>query len=136
MTHMDFCTTMAGRHYDKDGNFTTTWWPDEVVSAFKTQAICFADQYGKFEMPMVNTNVDGNETLADNVCDNAALRISWLGYQLWMEDFGGAEQKLPGVNYSISQVFYTLYAQVQYNMIYELNIMKCMHVHIYFPRIV
>ncbi|ODM97140.1 Endothelin-converting enzyme 1 [Orchesella cincta] len=100
-----------GRHYDKDGNFTTTWWPDDVVSAFKTQAICFADQYGKFEMPMVETNVDGNETLADNVCDNAALRISWLGYQLWMEDFG-SEQKLPGVDYTISQVFYTLYAQI------------------------
>lgn len=63
-------------------------------------------------MPIVSQNVDGNETLADNVCDNAALRISWLGYQLWMEDWG-AEQKLPGVNLTISQVFYTLYAQVQ-----------------------
>lgn len=101
----------AGRHYDKDGNFTTTWWPDDIVSAFKTQAICFADQYGKFEMPIVKQNVDGNETLADNVCDNAALRIAWLGYQLWMEDFG-SEQKLPGVNFSISQVFYIAYSQV------------------------
>lgn len=62
-------------------------------------------------MPIVNQNVDGNETLADNVCDNAALRIAWLGYQLWMEDFG-AEQKLPGVNFTIPQVFYIVYSQV------------------------
>lgn len=68
-------------------------------------------------MPIVNQNVDGNETLADNVCDNAALRIAWLGYQLWMEDFG-AEQKLPGVNYTISQVFYIVYSQVRRHELY------------------
>ncbi|OXA58659.1 Membrane metallo-endopeptidase-like 1 [Folsomia candida] len=105
-----------GRHYDRDGNFTSSWWPDEVISAFKTQAICFADQYAKFEMPMVNTNVDGNETLADNVCDNSALRVAFLAYQLWVQDHG-VEPSLPGVNFTIPQIFYISYGQVSTQLI-------------------
>jgi predicted metalloendopeptidase len=99
-----------GRFYDKNGNFTH-WWPDEVLRAFKTQAICFTEQYALFEMPMVQKAVDGNNTLADNVCDNSALRISWLAYQLWTQDHE-QEPGLPGLDFTIQQIFYMSYGQV------------------------
>ncbi|CAG7723309.1 unnamed protein product [Allacma fusca] len=100
-----------GRHYDKDGNFTS-WWPDDVQIAFRNQAICFADQYGKFKMPLVDQFVDGNDTLADNVCDNAALRHSWLAYQMWAEDHNVEEPLLPGLNFTIPQIFYMTFGQI------------------------
>lgn len=111
-----------GRHYDKDGNFTSNWWPDEVISAFKSQAICIADQYAKFEIPMVNKNVDGNETLADNVCDNSALRVSWLAYQMWAKDHNIIEPSLPGLDYTIPQIFYISYGQVSHLTLVTISI--------------
>jgi predicted metalloendopeptidase len=100
-----------GRHYDKDGNFTS-WWPDDVQISFRNQAICFAEQYGKFKMPLVDQFVDGNDTLADNVCDNAALRHSWLAYQMWAEDHNVEEPLLPGLNFTIPQIFYMTFGQI------------------------
>ena len=79
---------------------------------FRTQAICFAEQYGKFKMPLVDEYVDGNETLADNVCDNSALRHSWLAYQMWAEDHQIEEPLLPGLNFTIPQIFYMTFGQV------------------------
>ena len=81
------------------------------MSGFKTQAICFTEQYARFEMPMIQKAVDGNNTLADNVCDNSALRLSWLAYQLWSADHG-PEPGLPGLDYTIQQIFYMTYGQV------------------------
>lgn len=98
-------------------------WPDEVVSSFRTQAICFVDQYAKFEMPNVNTHVDGNETLADNICDNSALRVAFLAYQLWAKD-NGVEPALPGLNYTIPQIFYISYGQVSAKLNYLLYLME------------
>jgi len=63
-------------------------------------------------MPMVNAFVDGNETLADNVCDNSALRVAWLAYQMWAKDHGGEEPGLSGLNFTIPQIFYVSYGQV------------------------
>jgi len=82
------------------------------MTAFRNQAICFANQYAKFKMPLVHVHLDGNETLADNVCDNAGLRHAWLAYEMWVEDHGKEEPKLPGVSYSSSELFYISYGQV------------------------
>lgn len=81
---------------------------------------------------MVNTNVDGNETLADNVfkqspnlnivcndiegcmlqvCDSSALRVSYLAYEMWTKD-NGIEPTILGLNYSIAEIFYITYGQV------------------------
>jgi len=55
--------------------------------------------------------VDGNETLGDNICDNAGLRHSWLAYQAWVKDHG-QEHGLPGIPYSVDEIFFINYGQV------------------------
>lgn len=56
--------------------------------------------------------VDGNETLGDNICDNAGVLNAWLAYTRWKERFG-EEPYLPGMNYTVPQVFFITFAQVR-----------------------
>jgi endothelin-converting enzyme len=65
----------------------------------------------KIKAPFILLQVDGNETLGDNICDNAGLRHSWLAYQAWQNDHG-REPGLPGVRYSVEEMFFITYGQV------------------------
>ncbi len=55
--------------------------------------------------------MDGNETLGDNICDNAGVLNAWLAYTRWREKHG-TEPHLPGMNYTIPQIFFITFAQV------------------------
>jgi neprilysin len=57
--------------------------------------------------------VDGNETLGDNICDNAGLRHSWLAYKAWVKDHG-LESGLPGIPYTVDEIFFINYGQVMF----------------------
>lgn len=56
--------------------------------------------------------VDGNETLGDNICDNAGLLNAWQAYEGWRRDHH-EEPILPGMNYSIPQIFLITFGQVR-----------------------
>ncbi|CAL4220816.1 unnamed protein product, partial [Meganyctiphanes norvegica] len=55
--------------------------------------------------------VDGNETLGDNICDNAGLLNAWMAYSHWLKK-NGEEPKLPGLNYTIPQIFFITFGQI------------------------
>ena len=57
--------------------------------------------------------MDGNETLGDNICDNAGLKHSWLAYKAWVEDHG-LESGLPGIPYTVDEIFFINYGQVMF----------------------
>ncbi|KAF4519816.1 hypothetical protein B566_EDAN006830 [Ephemera danica] len=99
-----------GKKYDKNGNMTN-WFTEEMTAKFRERATCFAEQYSEFPLEMVGKNVDGNETLGDNICDNAGLRHSWLAYQEWQRDHG-QEPSLPGVPYTVDEMFFITYGQI------------------------
>ncbi|XP_046407167.1 neprilysin-1-like isoform X2 [Ischnura elegans] len=99
-----------GRRYDKSGNMTN-WWSEDMTARFREKATCFAEQYSEFPLEMVGKNVDGNETLGDNICDNAGLRHSWLAYKDWVRDHG-PEPPLPGLPYTVDELFFITYGQI------------------------
>lgn len=99
-----------GKRYDKHGN-VSQWWSDEMAEQFTERAACFVEQYSQYPIEMVGKNVDGNETLGDNICDNAGVLNAWLAYTRWREQYG-SEPYLPGLNYTIPQIFFITFAQI------------------------
>ncbi|XP_042888704.1 neprilysin-1-like [Penaeus japonicus] len=99
-----------GKRYDKHGN-VSQWWSEDMAEQFTERAACFVEQYSQYPIQTVGKNVDGNETLGDNICDNAGVLNAWLAYTRWKERFG-EEPHLPGMNYSVPQVFFITFAQI------------------------
>ncbi|XP_067134697.1 neprilysin-1-like isoform X1 [Centruroides vittatus] len=100
----------SGRKFDKAGNFTQ-WWPEEVIDKFKEKTVCFVEQYSQYTIDMVGQNVNGNQTLDDNICDNGGLQQAFKAYQQYVADHG-EEPSLPGINFTNLQVFFLQYAQL------------------------
>ncbi|XP_055944796.1 endothelin-converting enzyme 1-like isoform X2 [Argiope bruennichi] len=100
----------SGRKFDKVGNLTQ-WWSDEIVEKFKEQASCFVEQYSQLPIDIVGQNVNGNQTLDDNICDNSGLKQAYRAYKNYVSEYG-EEPSLPGITYSNLQVFFLQYAQI------------------------
>ncbi|KAG8189071.1 hypothetical protein JTE90_025501 [Oedothorax gibbosus] len=100
----------SGRKFDKVGNLTQ-WWTDDIVEKFREQASCFVDQYSQLPIDIVGQNVNGNQTLDDNICDNSGLKQAYRAYVHYVSQYG-EEPSLPGISYNNLQVFFLQYAQI------------------------
>ncbi|GFT04722.1 neprilysin, partial [Nephila pilipes] len=104
----------SGRKFDKVGNLTQ-WWSDDIVDKFKEQAACFVEQYSQLPIDIVGQNVNGNQTLDDNICDNSGLKQAYRAYKNYVSKYG-EEPSLPGISYSNLQVFFLQYAQWNFEL--------------------
>lgn len=99
-----------GRKYDKNGNHTT-WWPEDSIEKFTKEANCFVEQYSNYKMDLIDEHVNGNETLGDNICDNAGLKHAYVAYHRHKREHQ-SEPKLPGIDYTEEQLFFIQYGQI------------------------
>lgn len=65
-----------GRHFDEDGTLLK-WWMDESIQQFSERTSCLIDQYNKFIIPEINSNVDGLLTRGENIADNGGIQQSF-----------------------------------------------------------
>jgi len=105
----------TGRLYDSEGNFNN-WWTDNDTEEFNEYSQCFIDEYNAITYKVNNktTNVDGQNTLGENLADNGGLTRAYDAwkYSLLKNPEKAAERnlKLPGLeNYTIDQLFYIAY---------------------------
>ncbi|KAF5270897.1 hypothetical protein FQR65_LT17764 [Abscondita terminalis] len=98
-----------GRNFDKDGNLAN-WWSNETTLMFKRKSECIIEQYQQYIDPQLNMNMNGLLTLEENIADNGGLKKSFLAYTNWVKQ-NGPEKKLPGLNYTTSQMFWIAFAQ-------------------------
>jgi putative endopeptidase len=59
-----------GGAYDEFGN-KKDWWSASASDEFNKRAQCFVDQYSKIAVN--GTFVNGNQTINENIADNAGL---------------------------------------------------------------
>ncbi|XP_014666380.1 PREDICTED: endothelin-converting enzyme 1-like [Priapulus caudatus] len=97
-----------GREYDKFGNLKA-WWNNDSIVNFKERTQCLVDQSATY---LVNGEpINGKQTLGENIADNGGLKSAYYAYQTWVKD-NGEELPLPGVNYTLNQLFFLGFSQV------------------------
>uniref|UniRef100_A0A4W5R5Z8 Neprilysin n=1 Tax=Hucho hucho TaxID=62062 RepID=A0A4W5R5Z8_9TELE len=100
-----------GRNYDKDGDLKD-WWTPSSTQNFVNLSKCMVDQYGSFSWDLANgLNLNGNNTLGENIADNGGIRQSYQAYLNYVEK-NGNEPLLPGINLNHQQLFFVNFAQV------------------------
>uniref|UniRef100_A0A8D3C7S8 Neprilysin n=1 Tax=Scophthalmus maximus TaxID=52904 RepID=A0A8D3C7S8_SCOMX len=100
-----------GRNYDKDGDLKD-WWTPDSTQRFLELSKCIVDQYGNFSWDLANgLNLNGNNTLGENIADNGGIRQAYQAYKNYVEEHG-EEPPLPGIDLSHDQLFFLNFAQV------------------------
>ncbi|XP_054299543.1 membrane metallo-endopeptidase-like 1 isoform X3 [Pongo pygmaeus] len=100
-----------GRNFDKNGNMMD-WWSNFSTQHFREQSECMIHQYGNYSWDLADEqNVNGFNTLGENIADNGGVRQAYKAYLKWMAE-GGKDQQLPGLDLTHEQLFFVNYAQV------------------------
>ncbi|PNI31427.1 MMEL1 isoform 4 [Pan troglodytes] len=100
-----------GRNFDKNGNMMD-WWSNFSTQHFREQSECMIYQYGNYSWDLADEqNVNGFNTLGENIADNGGVRQAYKAYLKWMAE-GGKDQQLPGLDLTHEQLFFINYAQV------------------------
>ncbi|KAF7274332.1 M13 family metallopeptidase neprilysin 3 isoform X2 [Rhynchophorus ferrugineus] len=97
-----------GRQYDKNGNLNH-WWNNKTVERFKERTKCVVQQYNNYKIN--GKNVNGNQTLGENIADNGGLKAAYHAYMDMMKN-KQEPRKLPGLPLNHRQLFFVAFAQV------------------------
>uniref|UniRef100_A0A803YKD7 endothelin-converting enzyme 1 n=1 Tax=Meleagris gallopavo TaxID=9103 RepID=A0A803YKD7_MELGA len=97
-----------GREYDKEGNLRP-WWQNSSLEAFKNHTACMTEQYGRYTVH--RENVNGRQTLGENIADNGGLKAAYNAYKFWLQK-NGEEKQLPALGLTNHQLFFVGFAQV------------------------
>ncbi|XP_054152446.1 membrane metallo-endopeptidase-like 1 [Oppia nitens] len=109
-----------GSLFNENGNLDN-WFSDQSRQAFNDRTKCFVDQYNKFKYNItINDNttninqLNGLQTLAENIADNGGVRIAYRAFELYKNEYMGQLEKLPGqlVGYSLDKLFFLSYANI------------------------
>ncbi|KAK7869215.1 hypothetical protein R5R35_001157 [Gryllus longicercus] len=101
-----------GRKYDKEGNLLQ-WWSNKTVAEYEKRAQCFVEQYNHYRLKEITDQVDGEQTLGENIADNGGLREAFQAYKRYKTRLGHNEPKLPGLErYNGEQLFFLSFANV------------------------
>ena len=73
-----------GRQYDKDGNLTD-WWTPEDAERFTERAQVLVDFFDNI-IVVDTTRANGQLTLGENIADQGGLQVSWQAYQNTLKD--------------------------------------------------
>ncbi len=68
-----------GRQYDKNGNLTY-WWAPEDAARFDERTKVMADFFGNIEV-LPGLKCNGQLTLGENLADHGGLKVSFLAFQ-------------------------------------------------------
>jgi len=96
----------TGRLFDKYGN-VKDWWSFRSKLDFVERTECLVNQYNNYQV--FGENIDGKQTLNENIADNGGIKLAYEAYQSWIKD-NGKEERLPGLDFSVDQLFFIGYA--------------------------
>lgn len=95
-----------GSQYDATGNLKN-WWTNSTLEHFQNLSRCFVDQYSAIIDPRVKIQLNGRNTLGENIADNGGIREAFEAY----EGLDLREDSLPGLeSYTNQQLFFISYA--------------------------
>jgi putative endopeptidase len=96
-----------GRQFDKDGNLTD-WWTPEDAEHFKKRAQVLVDYFNNI-IVLDTVHANGQLTLGENIADQGGLQVSWQAYQ---NTLSGKSSPAPVDGFTDAQRFFIAYATV------------------------
>ncbi|CAG2181699.1 unnamed protein product, partial [Oppiella nova] len=100
-----------GSQFDPKGDLIN-WWTEDIRKRFGDKAQCFIDEYSSVYVPEVQMNLNGKNTVGENIADNGGMRESYRAFQLYVERHG-EPQRLPHVSqYTPEQLYFLSHANV------------------------
>jgi putative endopeptidase len=96
-----------GRKFDADGNLRD-WWTPEDAQTYKKRAEEIREQYSRY-VPIDDLNINGEQTLGENIADLGGLKISYLAFKKTLKDKQGPP-KIDG--FTAEQRFFLSYAML------------------------
>ncbi len=66
-----------GSKFDSHGNLKN-WWSPKTQDNFNKKAQCFIDQANAYKITSVGLNVNGEQTLEENLADQGGVRLGYL----------------------------------------------------------
>ncbi|XP_076322025.1 neprilysin-1-like [Tachypleus tridentatus] len=95
---------VRGSKRDEYGN-ANNWWTEESRAQFNARANCFVKQYNAYE-------VNGTNTLAENIADNGGVRQALKAYRRWVRE-NNQETLLPNLtDFTQEQLFFLSYGSI------------------------
>ncbi len=96
-----------GRKFDADGNLRD-WWTPEDARTYKERAQQIREQYSRY-VPIDDLNINGEQTLGENIADLGGLKISYLAFKKTLKN-KPAPHKIDG--FTAEQRFFLSYAML------------------------
>jgi endothelin-converting enzyme/putative endopeptidase len=94
-----------GSTFDADGRYRN-WWTKSDLEHFKAATEALAKQYDAYA-PFPDLHINGHQTLAENIADNAGIASAYDGYRAQL---GGKEGPVQD-GFSSDQQFFIAFAQ-------------------------
>ncbi|CAG2117748.1 unnamed protein product [Medioppia subpectinata] len=82
---MDLMTRVC--QFDLKGDLIN-WWSEDIRQRFEQKAYCFISEYSSIYVPEVNMNLNGKNTVGENIADNGGMRESYRAFQLYVKRHG------------------------------------------------
>ncbi|MFZ3229524.1 MAG: M13 family metallopeptidase [Pseudobdellovibrio sp.] len=98
----------AGSKYDSHGNLKE-WWTTETQDLFNQKAKCYVDQANLYTIKSVNLNVNGEQTLEENLADQGGVKLGYMAVDKILRIRPEASPWLG--KYSERQQYWIAYAQ-------------------------
>ncbi|XP_011689066.1 PREDICTED: membrane metallo-endopeptidase-like 1 isoform X4 [Wasmannia auropunctata] len=73
-----------GRQFDKEGNLVD-WWDPETNKRYLQRTECIIYQYGNYTVKEVGMNLNGIDTLGENIADNGGVKEAYYAYKEWVK---------------------------------------------------
>uniref|UniRef100_A0A0N5B502 Peptidase_M13 domain-containing protein n=1 Tax=Strongyloides papillosus TaxID=174720 RepID=A0A0N5B502_STREA len=94
---------------DNRNNFNVT---QMSVKNFEEKIKCFIEQYGMQKDSITNININGLQTLPENIADNGGLKLAHRAYMKWLQSNGGKDIEVPGFEkFTKEQLFFISYGR-------------------------
>lgn len=101
-----------GRKYDwTDGVGHDDVWDKRMDAEFGSRVACLRRQFDGYFIPEVEANINGSQTLDENLADTEGLRTAFQAYQMYVRA-QGPEASLPGLELDQNQLFWVAAASV------------------------
>lgn len=95
-----------GSQYDSSGKLNN-WWTADDLTAFKSKAKCFADEYSGFTFKKDDggtVHVNGELTEGENIADNGGIRTSYNAMQRYIKTKEAKQVLLQHIHPSAAQL--------------------------------